>query len=182
MIKGEYTGDLLIDMAFLPHNLKRLHRYGLSDLKAIVVDRDLRDVFSYINHNKMILKRRPQIPMNIDDFIKFWLSLRQSEVIVNENVLRLRFEDLVYNYEKTIRLIESFLEISDKTHTNRLKYFNPETAKNNTQLFRAPFVNQEHIDQITKELDAYIYDFPYNLVGDEQKEDLYFGDMNRKAQ
>lgn len=180
MIRGEHEGDLLINHAMLPHNLKRMKRYNLTEFKAIVVDRDPRDVFTYLHHSKFVKQRRSPIPTNVDDFIKFWLWMRKSEETAKENILRIRFEDLIYNYEKTIGIVEDFLGLDPAKHDKPGKFFNLGKSKKNTQLFSLEFVNKAHIERISKELGKYIYDFPYAINNESQNGSYYFGNANNE--
>ncbi len=157
-IAGGKSGDLLVNKMVLPHNLKRLERYHLSDIRTIVVDRDPRDVYCFINQIK-----RTQIPKTPEDFIKYWTWQRSSEVIVEKNVLRIRFEDLVYRYDDTVAEIEQFLGLSPAQHVRLREFFNPDVSRKNTRLFTAPDINQEHIALIADSLEQHLYPFPLNV-------------------
>ena len=180
MIQGGCEGDLLINHAMLPQNMKRIKRYDLTEFKAIVVDRDPRDVFTFLSHSKYVKQRRSQIPSDIDGFIRFWSWMRESEEIAKDSVLRIRFEDLIYDYENTVGRVETFLGLNPEEHTNPGKYFDPEVSKQNTQMFRLDFVNESHIDRISKELGKYTYDFPYTIKNNSKNGDYYFGNANSK--
>lgn len=164
--------NLLVNHAFLPHNLHRLGNYSLPNIKIIVVDRDPRDVYSYINYGYKNSKTKSRIPTNTTDFIAFWKLLRSKEIKCNnESVLHVRFEDLIYQYEMTVNTIESFLGLDSSLHSFPKKYFNPAVSVRNTQLFRGSFVDKSSIKTIETELKSFLYDFP-------QKNDNYLMDGN----
>lgn len=153
---------IVLDQFFLPHNLYRLKNY-CKDAKIIVVDRDPRDVFY---SNKYIwLKNREAIPYPIDvkDFCNYYKRMRQNEKIVNDNVLRIHFEDLLFRYDKTLSDIISFLGLDPTNHKMKFQKFNPDISKNNTQLFEkyGDLNNEQSI--ICEMLNEYLYDFDTNL-------------------
>ena len=45
------------------------------------------------------------------------------------NVLRLRYEELIFDYENQLKVKSDFLDIDPKKHINKLKIFNPELSK-----------------------------------------------------
>ena len=126
-----------------------------SDGKAIVVDRDPRDIYilGKIKHETSCYPSSdPQ------KFVKWyktcWKDCKKEN---SDNVLYLQFEDLIYNYEETKRTIERFLGIS--MHVHKKEYFKPEVSINNTQLkHRFPNMKRE-IEYIENELRDYLYPF-----------------------
>lgn len=155
--------NIILDQLLLPFNLHRVDNYFDDKFKVIVVERDPRDVFII---NKYIWPERDlTVPLPTDalKFCQYYKQMRESEKKCNsKKVLRIKFEDLVYNYESELSRIKKFLNFSDKDHVNKLKKFNPEISIKNTQLFKDAKYNKE-ISIIEKNLSDYLYKFPYEL-------------------
>ncbi len=151
--------DILFDQLLLPYNLFRIDNYFNDDLKVIVVERDPRDVFL---QNKYIYSKTNNIvpfSCDVDEFCKQYRMIREMEVISNSSkILRIRFEDLVYKYDKTKQIIMKFLGYNEKDHINPKGKFDPSKSIKNTQLFK----KEEYVKEgkiIEKNLKEYLYDF-----------------------
>lgn len=155
--------NIILDQFVLPFNLYRIDNYFDDDLKVIVVERDPRDVFilnKYIWPDKGITV---PFPDDVNKFCEVYKQMRESEIKANSRkIYRVKFEDLVYNYDKTIKEITKFLGFQEKDHINKKTRFKPELSIKNTQLFRdKKYLNENKI--IEKELKEYLYDFPYEI-------------------
>ena len=92
--------------------------------------------------------------------------MRESEKKCNSNkVLRIRFEDLIYNYDDEVKRITKFLGFTSKDHINKKSRFDPDISIKNTQLFRKKEY-QEESKIIERELEKYLYNFPYEINND----------------
>lgn len=150
--------DILLDQLVLPHNLKRVIKYFNEDTKFIVVDRDPRDVF--ISNKYIWAKNNEPVPYstNVEDFCNQYIGMRRIEGVVKDsnNILRIHFEDLIYDYESTKNRIIKFLGFESKKHVNKFVRFNPELSIKNTKLF----MNDKYSDEvkiIEKKLNEYLY-------------------------
>lgn len=161
-ISGE-SKNVILDQFLLPFNLFRLDNYFNNDTRVIVVQRDPRDVFIL---NKYIWPEKNfEVPMpkNAEQFCKYYKRMRESEKECKSNkILRINFEDLIYNYESTLELIKKHLGFTDQEHINKKSRFNPDLSIKNTQLFNNN-VYKDEIKIIEKELKNYLYKFPYEL-------------------
>lgn len=91
----------------------------------------------------------------------FFIKNRENEILANDvNILRIHFEDLIYNYNATIQHIFHFLSIPLSQHVFQKKYFNPSKSILNTQIFNRETRFLEEANFIKDELKKYIYDFP----------------------
>ena len=81
----------------------------------------------------------------------------------SERIVRIKLEDLIYNYDATISAIFQKLGWDEATHTAKKTKFNPDRSINNTQLFRKNEQYANECEIIAKELPEYLYDFPYAL-------------------
>ncbi len=128
--------DLLLDQLILPHNLNRVNKYFDDDARFIVVDRDPRDVF--ISNKYIWLKEGNPVPYSTDVNV-FCEQYRKMRLIEKKNddkkILRIHFEDLIYDYEDTKKKLIKFLNFESKKHINKFKKFNPEISIKNTRLF-----------------------------------------------
>ena len=158
--------NIILDQFVLPFNLHRVDNYFDDKLRVIVVERDPRDVFilnKYIWPEKGITV---PMPKDVETFCEFYKKMRESEIECNSNkVLRIKFEDLIYNYDKELDKIMKFLGFTSKDHVNKKNRFNPDISIKNTQLFRKEEYREE-IKKIEKKLKKYLYDFPTEISND----------------
>lgn len=158
---GLGDGSILADQLVLPHNLFRMDHYFDDNTRVIVVDRDPRDVFLL---NKYIWNcRGMRIPYPFDalSFCRFYREMRKSErPSTFERILRIHFEDLIYNYDEAIKEIFDFIGIDYSTHINKFSAFCPNKSIINTQIFNRNPEYMKEAQIIEKELAEYLYDFP----------------------
>lgn len=166
---GKGKENIIIDQFLLPFNLHRVDNYFDDKLKVIAVERDPRDVFiinKYIWQEKQICV---PVPLDVHEFCKFYKNMRESELPTDSNkVYRVKFEDLIYNYDEELEKITKFLGFTKKDHINKKTRFNPDISIKNTQLFRKEEYREE-TKIIEKELKKYLYDFPYEINNDVKK-------------
>jgi hypothetical protein len=164
MICNNQATDLVLDQILLPQNLYRLQNY-FDNSKAIVVDRDPRDLFVLSKYVwPKITNSAVLFPENVGDFIEFYKEVRkQTRRDDPACVMTVRFEDLIYNYDETINRIESYLKIDSSRHTRKQTRFNPEKSIANTQNFRMNSHWTREVEAIRLELSEYLYEFPYIL-------------------
>lgn len=153
--------NLILDQFLLPHNLWRFEHYFDDNCKAIVVDRDPRDVFLL---NKYFWKKlKYPIPYSYDvtEFCIHYKKMRECEIKTNNvNILRIHFEDLVYKYNDTIKQIFDFLNIEEKLHIKKKTKLVPEKSLKNTQLFIRDSSFKKEAQYIETHLSEYLYEFP----------------------
>lgn len=149
---------LALDQLVPPNNINKYLDY-FYDIKVIVVDRDPRDLY-LLNE---IFWHEAWIPTkNIELYIEWFKLLREHQKIEipyeNKNrILRIKFEDMIFNYDTTLRKILSFLEISEKDHNEKKKFFNPEVSIKNTQLFKKYKEYENEIEIIEEKLKEFCY-------------------------
>lgn len=147
---------LYFDQLLPPVNQNRYFNY-FDDLHLIVVDRDPRDY--YLENVKRYGDR--YLPHDVDTFIKVFKGLRRklNEEEDNKNVLRVRMEDTIYDYESFSKKIDEFVGLSPIHHTKPKSRFNPAISIKNTQLWKKRKVDMDIIHRIEDELSNYCYDF-----------------------
>ncbi len=152
---------VILNQLLQPFDAYRMNSYVPEDVKMIIVDRDIRDIYITNTYTNVWSGGRP-FPKEVDKFVEFMKAYRKQErPTQSSDVLRIKFEDLIYNYETTKSIIESFVGISPKNHINPKRYFNPQKSIKNTQIFRSNNRWEKEICIIEKELKDFTFDFPY---------------------
>lgn len=162
MLSHNTSEDMILDQILLPHNLFRMKHY-FTDTKAIVFDRDPRDLYVLSKYVWPQIAGSAQLfPNTPEKFVDFYRGLKSTEKNdPDPNVLRLHFEDLIYQYEETVESIETFLGYSSNRHTSPKTRFIPEKSINNTQNFLIEKAWEEEVVYIQNNLSDMLYDFPY---------------------
>lgn len=129
------------------------------DPRAIVVDRDPRDLWILAKYAGNWTGEGRFMPRkDVKTFVEYYKKLRKNQLREDsENIIFVNFEDLIYEYDKTIEKIENFLNISH--HDNPYKYFNPKISINNTRLMDRYPNSKADMEYIEKNLSDYLYDF-----------------------
>ncbi len=158
--------NIVLDQFLLPFNLYRVDNYFDDRLKVIVSERDPRDVFIL---NKYIWGKRQvcvPFPLEVNEFCEFYKGMREMEKKCDsDKVLRIKFEDLIYNYESEVDRIREFIGFEKEDHINPKSRFIPELSIKNTQTFRKPEYKDE-VSVIEEKLKDYLYDFPTEMNND----------------
>lgn len=150
---GYQVEFVALDQLIPPNNIERYMNY-FNNIKVIVVDRDPRDLYLL---NKVYWKEGWIPSHNLEDYIT-WYRLTRKNYTNNDNVLYIKFEDLIYNYDNTLATIREFLFISEEKHIQKKKYFNPEKSIKNTKLYLREEGYEEDVKKIYNELKEFCYD------------------------
>lgn len=140
--------------------------------KSIIVQRDPRDIYAslYVNNENKFLpnylkksalwkqKKSFLLAYDIDKFILQQKNLYDNSNISNDcdKVLRIRFEDVILNYEESRKKILRFTEISEKKHIKKFQYFNPKFSSKNVGIWKQK-QNDTNIKKIMNELPNLCY-------------------------
>lgn len=157
---GALSGEsLAFDQLFPGNNPQSCFKY-FDDPYAIVVDRDPRDI--YVFGKTVLLKGAAGhiMPLNnVKDFVTYYKALRENQPYKEENgrILRLRFEDLVYNYDSATKQLREFLHLGE--NPNPMSIFDPSLSMANTQVWKRYPEYKKDIDYIETELKEYLFDF-----------------------
>jgi hypothetical protein len=120
-------------------------------LKRIHVYRDPRDCFA-----TALLLDVPWLPHKAADYVNLYRNTRKRiEIGANKDVLYIRFEDLVLNYQESAKQIMDFLGLKEANHVHKKGFFDPEISKKNVGLYKK--VDARSIELIEKELPDWIY-------------------------
>lgn len=170
MATQEYTSNLLnhlnpnnkqyliVDQLVPSTNTAKAMRYFKDEIFVFIVDRDPRDVYILCKTRWRGDRVFPRD--SVEKWCEWFKYVRQhSQNQENNHILFVRFEDLVYKYEESIRLIESFVGIDSKEHIAPFQKFNPKKSVYNTQIFSRDKRWKKDIEIIEKLLPEYLYDF-----------------------
>ena len=72
-----------------------------------------------------------------------------------------RFEDLIYKYDETVKDIADFCGLDLIRHVNKGKIFVPAQSIKNTQVFLKSKKFGKENEILERELADYLYDFPF---------------------
>ena len=101
-------------------------------LKRIHVYRDPRDAFA-----TAILLDVPWLPHEAEEYVRIYQNTRKRFPIgANEDVLYMRFEDLVLNYRESVGKIMDFLGLKEENHVHKRGFFDPEISGKNVGLYK----------------------------------------------
>jgi hypothetical protein len=123
------TRAVVMHNAFEPYSPVRSLRF-FSRGKSIVVDRDPRDNF---------VQGRWYAPFatGVRDFIaRYRMQREATDYTPHPDVLRIRFEDLVLDYNRTVAAIFEHLGEPASRHVRPRQHFNPDVSKKNLGLWR----------------------------------------------
>lgn len=153
---GGPSSVAIIDQPFPPNNPEQVFHF-FEDPYAIVVDRDPRDIYLTVKNLRFSTARF--VPHDdVWDFISYFKAVSAHKENEDEKrILRIHFEDLIYDYDKTVQKIENFLGIYQ--HYKIKQFFNPEVSIKNTQLSYVFPNDAKNIKIIEEELKDYLYPF-----------------------
>ena len=151
---------ILIDQLVPPSDIQRYIRYFPYDeeIRVFVVDRDPRDLYTTC---KYFLNSKAIPVGNVIQFCDWFEWTRgQSEIKKDPKcVMRIQFEDLIYDYEETRRKIIDFCGIEKMKCSKKGQIFKPENSINNTQVWLRFPESKEDVEYIFNRLNNYCYDF-----------------------
>lgn len=146
---------LMAEQLLPSSNIERHMRY-FSNIRAIVVERDPRDLYllaKYLWNSKIV-------PSDIDLFCKWFeyaRSTRNSENWNSEKIMLVQFEDLIYKYDETKKKILDFVGLKAENHIYPKTHFIPEVSIKNTRLWKQKASYAEEADYIARKLPQYLY-------------------------
>ena len=156
-IKGKEHPYILLDQAVSPNNPSVIHRY-FKNTKLIIVDRDPRDTF--VNEYRAICYLDNDYN-SVEGGHRYALRQRalRSGLIKDKDIMYIRFEDLIINYEETKRKIADFLGVSLEDHIFPKQFLKPEVSIKNIGIWKTYYNDFKYtIDTIEKELPDLCYE------------------------
>lgn len=154
--EGEKT-FIILDQAIPSNNTQVIHRY-FNKAKMIIIDRDPRDMFV---DDILWGENLDRDQLSIDAAKKFIIRSKamREGIVLDDDTIYVRFEDLIIDYDKTRLKILKFLGLDESDHIKKKECLKPEVSIKNIGIWRK-FYGQcrEAIDLIEKELPELCYD------------------------
>ena len=150
---------IAVDQLVPSINTQRYFNY-IENLKLKNIDRDPRDLYLL---NETVWKGAAFVcdTKNINQYISWFKTMRKHRVSEkkSDNILYLKLEQMVYEYEETLKIIYKFLKLDSSSHVFKKKFFNPLESKRNTKLWLKGDNKkyQFELKLIEKELSEYCY-------------------------
>lgn len=168
---------LAIDQLLPPISAEKYIHY-FDDIKIVVIDRDPRDLYLC---NNLFWGSRYLPTFDIDTYIK-WFKKTRELVSNTENVMVLKFEDFIYNYEKNEDKLLEFTGLEKCNHVSRYTVLQPEKSMKNTRLFEIYDNYAGEVDLISQNLGKYLYNYslvsiPENSRSNEKKKVIPIKDL-----
>lgn len=142
----------VVNMLLPPQDPVKYHKYFNSPVKSIVVNRDPRDLYIHVKLPKWKVVPYEEVRSFID-----WYKENMKSIRNDESVLRINFEDLIYENHEISKQLNDFLGIDELP--NGKSTFNPHISVANTQHFKRFPQFENDIKVIERELDSFLYDF-----------------------
>lgn len=156
---------LMVDQLLPSSNLDRFWKF-FDDIKAIVVERDPRDLYIL---EKCIWKGS-LIPTDnakvFCDWYKYTRAHRKTEKFDENHALLLQFEDLIYKYDETTERLRDWLGLDPADHLEPRSKLNPDISIKNTRLWEKYDIGED-LKLIESELEEYLYDYSFLEVKNE---------------
>lgn len=153
-IEGNY---IILDQAISPNNTQVIHRY-FHKSKMIIIDRDPRDMYVDSIQWGDGMEKQYQTKDAAMRYVLQAKALRDN-IILDDDILYVRFEDLIIKYDETRLRILQFLGLEENDHINKKKFLKPEVSIKNIGIWRKFYKEcQAAIDTIKEELPELCYD------------------------
>ncbi|MGM9958616.1 MAG: sulfotransferase domain-containing protein [Erysipelotrichaceae bacterium] len=150
---------VVLDQGVPAHYPEYAFKYT-NNARVIIIDRDPRDVYVDLVSCKELIGAELAKEDNADMFISWYKSLhfRKNEIVSKEeDVLFINFEDIILNYDQSVKRIEKYLGIESDNHNKQKTFFKPELSKKNIGIWKL-YKNQEVMQKIKEVLREYCYE------------------------
>ena len=148
---------VLLDQAISVNNPDGINKY-FNNGKLIIVDRDPRDMYidDIVNWGAVFGKFG-----SLEDAKRYVCNHKamREKIKHDKNVLLVRFEELVLDYDKVTEKIRNFLDLDNSKHIYPNKYFDPSISKKNIGLWKKHYEEfKDAIDYIGENLKDYCFE------------------------
>ena len=150
---------LVLDHHPLPiQKADKMEDYFGKGTKMIVVDRDPRGIYCSLIKYRVKIGVEMARTHNIDQYITMHKALRNISP-KQSNIMYLRLEDMVLNYENTKKKIFDFIGTDESHHIYPKKYFDPSISIKNLDIWKLYEKNfpKGIFDRIYNELSEYCF-------------------------
>lgn len=154
-VKGKECNYIVWDQAIPPQHPDKTFDY-FNNSKIIIVDRDPRDIYVELVELKKFVGMDIAETHAVEKYIKMHKKYRERVCEDNEKVLRIAFEDLIFNYEESVQTIMRFIGAENLPHIRKRELFNPDVSIKNIGKYKT-YPHQDEIKIIEQELGDYLY-------------------------
>lgn len=162
--RGVNPNKIILDQA-VPPTWPGYAERCFSSAKVIVVERDPRDVYidliteekiygDIVGHVGFDVAQTHNVPLFVD-----WYSGYRHLAVNNgdpKNYMKIWFEDLILNYDETVKSILNFVGMTEEDHVDKGKYLKIERSSKNVGLWHT-YEYPEEIRVIEQSLSDYLY-------------------------
>ncbi len=129
--------------------------------KLIVVDRDPRDNYADLIKVNFSIGKEFAKTHDVRKYIEMHHFSRnnQQELMSDPDVLVLKFEDLIFHYDESLKRIADFAGLNLNDHVRKREFFNPDVSIKNVGMWKE-LIPQQEADTIASELPEFLYDIP----------------------
>lgn len=148
---------IILDQAVSPNNPTVINRYFKS-AKMIIVDRDPRDMFidDIFNWGEKYFEDMHSRDAGYKYAIR-QKALRKG-IVDDPNILCVRFEDVVLNYDVTKKKIMEFVGFSEEDHIRKREFLQVERSAKNVGIWKGKYEEyKDAIDAIAEEVPELCY-------------------------
>lgn len=156
IIRDESELPLITDHLFPPIHPEEYFKYAGEYAKCVIVWRDPRDTYILA---KAVYGGKIPVPCDsVESFCWYYKrKIEETRQTDSDNVMTLRFEDFIYNYEKARKRLEDFLQIAK--HSRQKIFFKPEKSIANTRLYQRYTEYEKDINYIQSTLKESLFPF-----------------------
>lgn len=150
---GEKT-YIILDQAVSPNDTQVIHRY-FDSAKMIIIDRDPRDMYI----DDMLWGENLDSDVHTKEAGQRY-ALRhkalRSSMVLDKDIIYIRFEDLILDYENSVKEIEEFLGFDSADHIQKHTFLKPEKSAKNIGIWKQYYEKyKDALDAIAEELPEY---------------------------
>lgn len=150
-------GNMILDQAVSPNDTQVIHRY-FKKAKLILVDRDPRDAYMVMVEIGKHRCEKDVVSAEAGRRYAMLYRAMHEGVTDDKDILYVRFEDLILDYNVTVKKIVDFLGWSMENHITPGKYLRTEVSAKNIGLWKKYYGKyRDAVDAIAEELPEYCY-------------------------
>lgn len=153
LLKGKNYDTVVLDQA-IPANRPSWGERYFENCRVLVIDRDPRDVYIDLIKEKSLVGYDIAEHHDVQLYIDWYRKVRRPES-QNADYMKIQFEDLIMNYENTIKDIYNYCDIPCVLHEHKGDKLKPEVSKKNIGMWR-DYGYPDEIKQIEQQLSEYL--------------------------
>lgn len=147
---------VILDQAVPSQDPLQAEHY-FDDYKIIIVDRDPRDNYCDLVNNGGLVGPELEQDNGVSFFRNWFLEYRKNlkNALKSDSIRYVKFEDLVYEYDKLTKEIEKFVGLNPEDHLHKREFFNPDISKKNIGIWKK-YKDQQKMDEIKRTIPEFL--------------------------